>query len=92
MKEIIQKTFVSLHTSELTNDLNAEDLREYTRKYGTCAEIGNMNVIVFTVSLIFRNERFNNVHKTSRSGNLHFNHASAISLLRDSRLIWAPSL
>lgn len=66
MKEIIQKPFVSLHTSELTNDLNAEDPREHTRKHGTSAEIGNMNVITFTVSLIFRNERFNNLHKTSK--------------------------
>lgn len=66
MKEIIQKPFVSLHTSELTNYLNIEDSREYTRKYGTWAEIGNMNVIIFTVSLIFGNGRFNNLHKTSR--------------------------
>lgn len=60
-EEIIQKPYLSSHTCESTNDLKIESQRPHQEKKGTYAEIGNANGTIFTVSHVFKSERFNNV-------------------------------
>lgn len=58
--KIIQKPYLSSHTCESNNDLKTESKTPHQEIMGTCAETGNANGTIFTVSLIFKSERFNN--------------------------------